>query len=100
MEILKDCTVMMSSQAPGPVTFGPAETNGAYRVLAGTFAADQPAPPFHFHPHTDEAIYVATGEFTCRLGTVRSLSRRAASYSFHEERRTRRGIRVADRCSD
>jgi quercetin dioxygenase-like cupin family protein len=68
METINGCTVMMPSQAPRPVTFGPAETSGAYRVLAGTFPADQPAPPFHFHPHTDEAIYVAAGECTCRLG--------------------------------
>ena len=31
-------------------------------------SSGQPAPPFHVHPHTDEAFYVAGGEGTFLLG--------------------------------
>ena len=46
----------------------PFGVDGAYRVLAGGLAAGQPAPPFHLHPHTDEAFYVAGGEAAFLLG--------------------------------
>ena len=68
METINGCTVIPPSEAPGPVSFGQTETDGAYRVLAGTIPPDQPAPPFHVHPHTDEAFYIAGGEATFLLG--------------------------------
>ena len=68
MEMINGCTVIPPSEAPEPVNFGPAEMDGAYRVLAGTIPAGQPAPPFHVHPHTDEAFYVAAGEAKFLLG--------------------------------
>ena len=67
METINGCTVITSSQAAEPISFGQAETDGAYRILAGTIPAGQPAPAFHVHPHTDEAFYVASGEITCLL---------------------------------
>ncbi len=68
METINGCTVISSSQEPEPASFGPAEMGGAYRVLAGTIPAGQPAPPFHVHPHTDEAFYIAGGQGTFLLG--------------------------------
>ena len=68
METINGCTVIMPSEATEPISFGPAETDGAYRILAGTIPAGDPAPAFHVHPHTDEAFYVASGEITCLLG--------------------------------
>lgn len=67
METINGCTVIMSSEAAEPISFGQAETDGAYRILAGTIPAGHPAPAFHVHPHTDEAFYVASGEITCLL---------------------------------
>jgi hypothetical protein len=57
METINGCTLIPPPEAPEPVSFGAAETDGAYRVLAGTIPPGQPAPPFHVHPHTDEAFY-------------------------------------------
>ncbi len=68
METISGCTVVPPSEAPEPVHFGPAESQGAYVVIVGTFPAGQPAPPLHVHPHTDEAFYVADGDATFRLG--------------------------------
>ena len=68
METVNGCTVIATSEGPEPVSFGPSEMDGAYRVLAGELAAGQPAPPFHLHPHTDEAFYVASGEAAFLLG--------------------------------
>jgi mannose-6-phosphate isomerase-like protein (cupin superfamily) len=68
METINGCTVIVSSEAPEPVSFGLAETEGAYRVLAGTIPPGQAAPPFHVHPHTDEAFHIAGGEATFLLG--------------------------------
>jgi mannose-6-phosphate isomerase-like protein (cupin superfamily) len=68
METINGCTLISSSGAPEPVRFGPAEMDGAYRVLAGTIPRGQPAPPFHIHPHTDEAFYIAGGEASFLLG--------------------------------
>ena len=68
METINGCTVISSSQAPEPVGFGPAETDGAYRIVAGTIAAGDPAPPLHVHPHTDEAFHVGSGEAAFLLG--------------------------------
>ena len=56
------------SEGPEPVSFGSAESHGAYVVIVGMFPAGQPAPPLHVHPHTDEAFYVADGDATFRLG--------------------------------
>jgi mannose-6-phosphate isomerase-like protein (cupin superfamily) len=68
METINGCTVIRHSEAPEPIQVGPAEMDGAYVALVGTFAPGEPAPPFHSHPHTDEAFYVADGEATFRLG--------------------------------
>jgi mannose-6-phosphate isomerase-like protein (cupin superfamily) len=67
VETVNGCTVIARSEAPEPTTFGPAETNGAYRVLVGMIPANQPAPPFHRHPHTDEAFHIVGGEATFLL---------------------------------
>jgi mannose-6-phosphate isomerase-like protein (cupin superfamily) len=67
METINGCTVIMSSEAAEPISFGQAETDGAYRIMAGSIPAAHPAPDFHVHPHTDEAFYVANGEITCLL---------------------------------
>ena len=48
--------------------FGPAETQGAYVVMVGTFPPGQPAPSLHVHPHTDETFYVAEGDAKFQLG--------------------------------
>jgi hypothetical protein len=68
METINGCTVVPPSEAPEPVHFGPAETQGAYVVMVGTFPPGQPAPPLHVHPHTDETFYVADGDATFQLG--------------------------------
>lgn len=68
METINGCTVIAPSVEREPANFGPSEMDGAYRVLAGTIPADQPAPPFHVHPHTDEAFHIAGGEATFLLG--------------------------------
>jgi mannose-6-phosphate isomerase-like protein (cupin superfamily) len=68
METINGCTVIAPSEGPEPANFGPSEMDGAYRVLAGTIPADQPEPPFHIHPHTDEAFHIAGGEATFLLG--------------------------------
>ena len=68
METVNGCTVIPASEGAEPVSFGPSEMDGAYRVLTGELAAGQPAPPFHLHPHTDEAFYVAGGEAAFLLG--------------------------------
>jgi mannose-6-phosphate isomerase-like protein (cupin superfamily) len=68
METINGCILIRSSEVPEPASFGPSEMAGAYRVLAGTIPADQPAPPFHLHPHTDEAFHIAGGEATFQLG--------------------------------
>ena len=62
METINGCTVIPRSEAGELVNFGPSQMDGAYRVLAGTIPPGTPAPPFHVHPHTDEAFYVAAGE--------------------------------------
>ena len=51
METINGCTVIESSEAAEPISFGQAETNGAYRILAGTIPAGHPAPTLHLHPH-------------------------------------------------
>ena len=68
METINGCTVIPSSEAPETVSFGPAETEGSYVVLIGSFPPGDPGPPLHVHPRTDEAFYLATGEATFRLG--------------------------------
>jgi mannose-6-phosphate isomerase-like protein (cupin superfamily) len=68
METINGCTVVPPSEASEVAHFGPAETQGAYVVMVGTFPPEQPAPPLHVHPHTDEAFYVADGDATFRLG--------------------------------
>ena len=68
MEVLNGCTVVPPSAGGDPVHFGPAETQGAYAVIAGVFPPGHPGPPLHIHPHTDETFYVADGEATFVLG--------------------------------
>ena len=68
MEQINGCTVVPPSDAPEPTHFGPAETQRAYVLIVGLFAAGQPAPPMHVHPRTDEAFYIADGDATFRLG--------------------------------
>jgi mannose-6-phosphate isomerase-like protein (cupin superfamily) len=68
METINGCTVVPPSEASEVAHFGPAETQGAYVVMVGTFPPEQPAPPLHVHPHTDEAFYVADGDATFQLG--------------------------------
>jgi mannose-6-phosphate isomerase-like protein (cupin superfamily) len=98
METINGCTVIPPSEGE-PVSFGPDEMDGAYRVLAGTIRAGQPAPPFHVHPHTDEAFYIAAGEAKFLLGDREVRSPPAASYSFREECPTRLGTLATTRCS-
>jgi mannose-6-phosphate isomerase-like protein (cupin superfamily) len=68
VEMINGCTVILPSASPEPTSFGQTETDGAYRILAGSIPAGHPAPDFHLHPHTDEAFHVASGEITCLLG--------------------------------
>jgi mannose-6-phosphate isomerase-like protein (cupin superfamily) len=68
METINGCTVVSPSDAPEPVSFGPAETQGAYVVIVGAFPPGQPPPPLHVHPQTDETFYVADGNATFQLG--------------------------------
>ena len=68
MEQINGCTVVPPSDVPEPAHFRPAESNGAYVVIVGTFPAGEPAPPLHVHPRTDEAFYVGDGDGTFRLG--------------------------------
>jgi mannose-6-phosphate isomerase-like protein (cupin superfamily) len=65
METIGGCTVLRT--AGEPTTFGPAETAGAYSVIAGPIPPHTEGPPVHLHPHTDEAFYVAAGEATFTL---------------------------------
>jgi mannose-6-phosphate isomerase-like protein (cupin superfamily) len=68
MQTINGCTVLADSDAPEPVTFGPAETRDAYVVTLGAFPPGEPGPPMHVHPNTDETFYVADGEATFQLG--------------------------------
>jgi hypothetical protein len=56
METINGCSVIMSSEAAEPISFGQTETDGAYRILAGTIPAGHPAPALYVHPQTDEAF--------------------------------------------
>ena len=68
METINGSTVIRRSDGSEPVAFGATETDGAYRVVVGAIPPGQPAPPFHVHPHTDEAFYISSGEATFLLG--------------------------------
>jgi hypothetical protein len=98
METINGCTVIPPSEASEPVSFGPAEMDGAYRVLAGTIPAGQPAPPFHVHPHTDEAFTSRRLRPVSCSGIARSESPPAGSYSFREECPTPPGTLATTRC--
>jgi quercetin dioxygenase-like cupin family protein len=67
MESINGCTILTPSDDP-VARFGPLELQGAYVAEIGAFPPGEPAPPVHFHPHTDEAFYVADGEATFLLG--------------------------------
>ena len=68
METINGCAVVVSPEAGDPVYFGPAETQGSYVVIVGSFPPGEAAPPVHVHPHTDEAFYIAEGNATFLLG--------------------------------
>jgi mannose-6-phosphate isomerase-like protein (cupin superfamily) len=68
METINGCTLITPTEGAEPATFGPTEVDGAYRVLVGAIPANEPAPPFHVHPHTDEAFHIASGEASFLLG--------------------------------
>jgi mannose-6-phosphate isomerase-like protein (cupin superfamily) len=61
METINGCTVIRTSGTSEPLRFGPSEMQGSYVVEVGAFQPHEPGPPFHLHPHTDEAFYVADG---------------------------------------
>ena len=81
METINGCTVIALSESTEPTYFGQDETDGAYVAIIGIFPAGEPAPPFHFHPNTDEAFYVAEGEATFLLGD-RELTVTAGGFVF------------------
>jgi len=56
METINGCTVIMSSEAAEPISFGQAETDGAYRILAGTIPAGHPAAAFQMDPSRRRTI--------------------------------------------
>lgn len=68
METINGCTVFPPPDMPEPISLGPAETQGSYVALVGSFPPGDPAPPPHVHPHTDETFYLASGEATFLLG--------------------------------
>jgi mannose-6-phosphate isomerase-like protein (cupin superfamily) len=68
METINGCTVAAPSDASEPLSFGPAEMQGAYFVIVGEGPPGGEGPPLHTHPHTDEAFYVAEGKATFQLG--------------------------------
>jgi hypothetical protein len=68
MERVNGSTVIGPSESAAPTYFGPGDTVGAYVAVIGIFPPGEPAPPFHTHPNTDEAFYVAEGEATFLLG--------------------------------
>jgi mannose-6-phosphate isomerase-like protein (cupin superfamily) len=98
METINGCTLIPASEAPEPVSFGATETDGAYRVLAGTIPPGQPAPPFHVHPHTDEAFYIAGGEATFLLGDRQVRVTAGGLYSSHGGCPTPPGTPATTRC--
>jgi mannose-6-phosphate isomerase-like protein (cupin superfamily) len=67
-ETVNGCTVIPPSEATEVVHFVPAEMEGSYVVLIGTFPPGEPGPPLHVHPDTDEAFYLAEGQATFLLG--------------------------------
>jgi hypothetical protein len=97
METINGCTVIASSE--NPLThFGPVEMRGAYVAEIGAFPPGEPGPPVHFHPHTDEAFYVADGDATFRLGDREVRSPREVSCSCHGGAPTPSGTPATDRC--
>jgi quercetin dioxygenase-like cupin family protein len=52
----------------GPISLGPDQTADAYVALIGVVPADDPGPPLHRHPYTDEGFYIAEGEITFQIG--------------------------------
>ena len=81
METINGCTVIAPSVSVEPIYFGQAETDGAYVGIIGVFPPGEPAPPFHLHPTTDEAFYIAEGEATFLLGD-RELTVAAGGFVF------------------
>ena len=81
MEEVNGSTVIGPSESAEPTYFGPSDTGGAYVAIIGSFPPGEPAPPFHIHPNTDEAFYVAEGEATFLLGN-RELTVTAGGFVF------------------
>ena len=81
MERVNGSTVIGPSESAAPTYFGPGDTVGAYVAVIGIFPPGEPAPPFHTHPNTDEAFYVAEGEATFLLGD-RELTVTAGGFVF------------------
>jgi quercetin dioxygenase-like cupin family protein len=52
----------------GPIILGPDQTADAYVAMIGVVPADDPGPPLHRHPTTDEGFYIAEGEITFQIG--------------------------------
>jgi len=81
METVSGCTIIAASDSAEPVYFGPSDVSGSYVAVVGVFPPGQPAPPFHLHPTTDEAFYVAEGDATFLLGD-REMTVRAGGFVF------------------
>jgi quercetin dioxygenase-like cupin family protein len=81
MEEVNGSTVIGRSESAEPTYFGPGDTGGAYVAIIGIFPPGGPVAPFHIHPNTDEAFYVAEGEATFLLGN-RELTVTAGGFVF------------------
>jgi mannose-6-phosphate isomerase-like protein (cupin superfamily) len=68
MEKINGCAVIAPPDAPGPISFGPAETQGAFVFIVGLFPPGESGPPPHVHPYTDETFYFGSGQATFLLG--------------------------------
>ena len=79
--VFPDAGGAVAEAARGPAVFGPADSGNAYVAWVGAMAADDPGPPLHIHPHTDEAFYIAEGELTFQLGE-RQVAAPAGSFVF------------------
>jgi cupin domain len=99
METINGCTVVPPSEAPEPVSFGPAETQRPYVLIAGAFPPGQQPPPLHVRPHTDEAFYIADGEATFQLGDREVPATAGCRVSCPERCPTPSGTRATDRCA-
>lgn len=88
MEKINGATVVLGHPAGaaaeverGLVVLSPDTTGGAFLAMIGAVPENDPAPPLHHHPYTDEAFYIAEGELTFQLGD-RELVAGAGSFVF------------------